>query len=392
MSTPMNPGMNPGIKQLVILGTTLTALAVARSAHRAGVSCSLVDIRHGIASQTRLARTHIVDRADAAATLASLRQLAAAAGPTALIADSDAWLRFIVAHRDALEAIFTTVLHPGQDALRICLDKNTFLDWCSANRFPAPRLYAVNADGTLRPPAQFPLLIRPQTTRHESGIDVPKAVEARNPVELEHWLQRFAAVQVEPAIGQSLLRPGIRQFSIGTARNRDGLTRMMVAEKLRSIPEQCAGGTYVVLAEQATVKALVLRVIEALDYYGIAETEVMYDPATNECFLIEINARPWTQFALAERAGGNFLGFLLWGQAPRAARAKRWRWLNFEADAYGCLSRDTGVVRLGRLGMLAYLRSVLSANVFAVWDRSDVGPFLHGLKRIVRQRLGLAGS
>ena len=380
--------MSEGIRRLVVLGTTLTALAVTRSAHAAGVTCALVDIRQGIASQSRLARTHTVDRGDAASTLATLRELAAS-GPTALIADSDAWLRFIVAQRDALEGIFATILHPGQHALRTCLDKNTFLDWCAAHGFPAPRRYSVNPDGSVSPAAQFPLLIRPQTTRHESGIDVPKAVEARDDAELERWLRRFAAVDVEPAVGQSLLRPGVRQFSIGTARNRDGVTRTMLAEKLRSYPEQCAGGTYVVLSEQATVLALVMCVIEALDYYGIAETEVMYDPATDECFLIEINARPWTQFTLAERAGGNFLGFLLWGQEPRATTGtRRWRWLNFEADAYGCLSRGTGVVRQGRLGMLAYLRSVLSANVFAVWDRSDTGPFLQSVKRIARQRFG----
>ena len=381
----------PNIKKLVVLGTTLTGLAVVRSAHAAGVVCSLVDIRLGIASRSRLARTHFVDRADHSATLATLRQLAGDA-PCALIADSDSWLRFILAHRETLESIFSVVLHPDQRALQICLDKNTFLDWCAEAGFSAPRRYSIQADGSLTPAAEFPLLIRPQTTRHESGIDVPKAVEARDQAALEYWLERFASVGVEPAVGQSLLRPGIRQYSIGVARNREGVVRTIVLEKLRSYPEQCAGGTFVVSSEQPAVEAWVRRVVATLGYFGIAEVEVMYDGASGESFLIEINARPWTQFALAERAGCNFLGFLLWGQEKRTASSVL-RWLNFEADAYGCLSRSTGVVRQGRLGMREYLASVLSANVFAVWDRSDPGPFLHALARLAGQQFRrLVGS
>jgi hypothetical protein len=168
--------------------------------------------------------------------------------------------------------------------------------------------------------------------------------------------------------------------------------RTILLEKLRSLPEQCAGGTYVVTAEQPAVQAFVERVMVALDYFGIAEAEVMHDDASGESFLIEINARPWTQFALTERAGCNFLGFLLRNQAQRTRPAPgRLRWLNFEADAYGCLSGGTGAVRLGRIGFGSYLRSVIAANVFAVWDRGDRGPFWHRFKIMLRQRLGLAG-
>src|SRR5262249_47428166 len=145
--------------------------------------------------------------------------------------------------------------------------------------FPAPRRYLVSGDGTLSPSPQFPLLIRPQTTRHESGIDVPKAIEVRNEAELAHWLHRYSRAGVEPAIGQSLLRPGIRQYSIGVARRRDGSMRTIVAEKLRSYPDQCAGGTFVVAAQQSRAQGLVDRVMAALDYFGIAEVEVMHDPA-----------------------------------------------------------------------------------------------------------------
>jgi predicted ATP-grasp superfamily ATP-dependent carboligase len=382
MSTPPMPD----IRHLVVLGTTVTGLAVVRGARAAGLTCDLVDVRAGIASRTRHARTTLVDRTDAATVLATLTRLAAS-GPCALVADSDAWLRFVVAHHDALKAVFAVILHPRPESLATCLDKNTFVEWCARHGVPAPRRHDVGPDGRLVPAAEFPLLIRPETTLHGAGLDLPKAIEVRDPASLDRWLRRFAEARVQPAVSQSLLRPGIRQFSIGVARDRDGRTRTLVAEKLRSYADQCAGGTFVVSSEHAGAEALAHRVLDALDYFGIAEVEVMCDPATGECFVIEVNARPWAQYALAEHAGLDFLGFLLWQRPLAEGRPRRLRWLNFEGDAYGCLARSGGIVRHGRLGWWAWLKSLLSANVFAFWDRRDPAPFFHQLQGLVGGRL-----
>ena len=164
----------------------------------------------------------------------------------------------------------------------------------------------------------------------------------------------------------------------------------MVAEKLRSFPEQCAGGTYVILSAQDDVLSLATRAIEALDYFGIAEVEILRDDITGECFLIEINARPWVQLGLAQKAGLDFLGFVL-GRADAQgvpASPRPLRWLNFEADVYGCLSRDIGAVRRGRLTLNDYLRSFFAANTFAVWDPADPKPVLRSMWKMVWNKVG----
>jgi len=61
--------------------------------------------------------------------------------------------------------------------------------------------------------------------------------------------------------------------------------------------------------------------------------------------------------------------------------------LNFEADAYICLSREVGAVRAGRLPLGDYLRSVFRANSFAVWAVRDQRPFWRGIWRSLRQRI-----
>lgn len=376
------------VDHLVVLGSTLTGLALVRAAHAAGLQVTLVDANAGIATFSRYPEVVRLSTTEPSKVLAELERLAAAR-PSALVADSDAWLRFIVQHDQRLRSIFAQVLHPGADAARICLDKNDFLRWCEGAGFAAPRRYEVTADMAVLPEPVFPLLIRPESTRHGMGNDLPKAIEVQDREALAHWLTRYRALGAQPAVSQSLLRPRIRQYSIGIARRRSGATRTMVAEKLRSYPDQCAGGTFVVLTRQDRVASMALRMLEALDYVGIAEVEIMHDDSTGESFVIEINARPWTQFALSQSAGLDFLGFLLrdGGAADRPGpeetnRAKRW--LNFEADAFACFSRSTGVVRHGRLGLLAYLKSVSSANVFAVWDADDRRPFRIMLSALVR--------
>jgi predicted ATP-grasp superfamily ATP-dependent carboligase len=286
--------------------------------------------------------------------------------------------------------MFASVVHPGPRAIELCLDKSLFLDWCTDNGFQAPRRYGLEAAASLLPSQECPLLLRPETTRHELSRSIPKAIEVKSRAELDRWMALFAAAGVTPSIAQSLLRRGIRQYSVGLARDRRGRIRSMVAEKLRSFPEQCAGGTYVILSAQDDVLSLATRAIEALDYLGIAEVEILRDDNTGECFLIEINARPWVQFGLAQKAGLDFLGFVLDRAESHgvSGRTRSLRWLNFEADIYGCLSRDVGAIRRGRLTLNAYLRSVFAANTFAVWDAADPMPFLRSMSKMVWNKVG----
>ena len=372
------------VDRIVVLGSSLTALAIVRAAKALGISSILFDTRRGIAFDSRHPMPIHCPSGNDELLLQQLEAVASKES-AALIADSDGWLRFIVRCRPALESMFASVLHPGPRAIELCLDKSLFLDWCMDKGFAAPRRYGLEAATDLLPSQECPLLLRPEVTRHELGKTVPKAIEVRSRAELDRWLAQFAAAGVTPSIAQSLLRPGIRQYSVGLARDRRGRIRSMVAEKLRSFPEQCAGGTYVILSAQDDVLSLATRAIEALDYFGIAEVEILRDDNTGECFLIEINARPWVQFGLAQKAGLDFLGFVL-GRADAqgvSVSPRSLRWMNFEADAYGCLSRDIGAVWRGRLTLNDYLRSFFAANTFAVWDAADPQPFLRSMWKMV---------
>lgn len=358
---------------LVVLGNTLTALAVVRDARNRGLNPILVDKSWGIACHTRRAHLYMLDPSHTEQEqLAHVLELGANK-QNYLIATGDSWLRFIVRHRTALDGAFARVLHADNEALEICLNKTRFAQWCHDNDVPAPAAWFPGKEAR---PAELklPLFLRPADTLHDRPVPgIPKAVQVTSEADLAAWLRRYAEASVEPLVTESLLGQPLVQYSIAVARHGDRRLSF-VAEKVRPAPEACSVGTYVRITEAPAIEASVLDTLNKLDYFGIAEAEVLYAPRTRRHVLIEINARPWLQYALAPAIGLDFLNVLAGSEPPGSRRQHRAAWLNWRDDLYVCWSRSTGAVRKRQISLLTYLRSLLSANVFPIYSSADPAP------------------
>lgn len=374
------------IQRLVVLGGTVTGLALLRSAAPLGLDLHLFDDKADIASHSRYGVKHLLTQDNESLVLDEL--IALVSKPhTALIADSDGWLRFLLAHWDAITHTGCQILHGPRISLDLCLDKTHFIEWCKAHELPVPENHALNEDGrSLQGEADFPLLLRPEFTVHGQGTGLPKAQEVHTEDELTGYLERFASAGVPVNVSQSLLRPGIRQLSVGITRRCDGGFRSLLAEKRRPTAEACAAGTYVSLitspsAEQQAALALARRAIESLDYVGIAEVEILHDQDTGQSYLIEINVRPWAQLPLADKSRQHFLAFLLARTEARPSRPRQAHWISFQDDLFHCFSRSMGLVRKGRLSLLQYLLSLTRANTFVHWHWRDPRPWWQATRR-----------
>jgi len=341
---------------------------------------------------SRLAEVRVLDSDDDEVVLAALEELASS-GHSALIADSDRWLRWLMRHRDTLDAEFQLVLHPDNSVLEICLNKTRFVRWCKEKALPAPNLYDIENRGGLSG-IKFPVLVRPELTRHGSADDLPKAIEIAHSTQLAALLKRYEKLGVTPNICQSLLRPNVRQYSVGVACNETGGKRILVAEKLRPAAAMCAGGTYVVASPDENVASLVADAVTELGLFGIAEVEVMEDVDTGELFLLEVNARPWVQYALALSSGFDFLTFLLISGAydPGLERYVGKRWLSFGDDLYVVFSRSEGLLKTKEITLVEYVWTVIRANVYSLWSFNDPLPWLASLKSRVRRLVRRHGN
>jgi predicted ATP-grasp superfamily ATP-dependent carboligase len=366
---------NHDVTELVVLGSSATGLAVVRSAHRLGLEVTVLDNDRGPAGWSRYANFLKVDLSSPHAVLESLERLPETA---ALIADSDRCLRLLRGIRDRV-AQRRLVLHSDPETVEICLDKRRFHDWCRRSDVPTPHLH--DADGAIES-VRFPVIIRPEQTCHERSRDVPKAVEVRDSTSLVRELTRFRAAGAEPIVTESLLGRRIRCYSVGLAVNAAGQVQSLVAERIRPIPKRCAAGTFVSLRPEPRVQRFAESIAKSLGLFGLAEVEVVLDETTGELFAIEVNARPWLQFALADRSGHELLGFLLGRSGTlRPKRTSGLSWIDMRADLFHVLSRKTGAIRAGEVGLLDYLATLLRWHEHPTLSFTDPMPLLRSLTR-----------
>ena len=364
----------------MILGASITGLAVARDAHRHGLRAVIVDSADGPGLHSRRATSVNVGCATEAATLD--RILSLGGRQVALISTSDDWIRFVIEHRPVLSSSYGLIVQPENATLELCLDKMAFSEWCVASGLPCPEAW-IPGCGPRPASLGFPVLLRPVRTLHSSReLGLPKAVEARNESELAHWLEQFETRRVVPLVSESLLGRSLEQYSVPFAR-RDSEMLLFTARKVRPSAELCQTGTCVEMCVDERIEHLGRTAALRLDYFGIGEVEILRDTQTGKDYLIEINARPWLQYALAPASNHDFLGLVL--DLPVAAKKTPVRagktWVSLRQDLFAAFSRSVGTVRHGRLGLLSYLRSLARSNVFALFDWRDPWPFLLSLRR-----------
>lgn len=379
--------------QIIVLGSSLTALAVVRNAAALGLRVVVADTTGGVAfSSQYVDERWQLDRAQLPSLAGRIRRLATDAA-TALIADSDDWLVWLLGERAALADGGVDVLHPDNAVLSLCLDKLRFSTWCAEQGLPCPPAVEL-ADAGSELPFGFPVFVRPRTTRHAELAVIPKAAVANNPVELRVVMERFARGGVGAVASPSLLAEGLRQFSYGFARRADGAQCGLLTEKLRPRPDQCATGSLVTTAQHPELLALGRRTAEALDFCGIGEVELLHNDRTGVTQIVELNARPWLQYSLAVHSGVDLLRFVLdpATRVPSDSTFRPLRWISLNNDLYHCFSRKAGLWRRGQLSLREYFRSLAYPRIWATWCWKDPGPTIALLTRAWRERRSSGGS
>jgi len=375
---------------IVILGGDETGLAVVRNAARVGLRPVVLARHNDVTTRSRLARCVTITRPLGAAELAAV---CAEGGPDVrppLIATNDWWLRFVMAHRATLEERFS-VLHPSNTVLETCLNKRRFAQWATAHEIRTAELVDVPGDAmTVDATASrlpFPLFLRPESSNDAPLHLVPKAVAVTNAAELRAAAQAFDAAAAPWVATRSLLGDVQAQYSVGVA-VREKTRLSYVAQKLRPLPDRCAVGSYVALRPHAAAEALAHAVLERMGFdCGIAEVEILAT-RTGELRVIEVNPRPWSQFALSYRSGHDLLSLVLGSPGLHATSHREGlAWIDVSNDLFVCFARGDGMVRRGRIGLVDYVRSLARVRVLSTFALSDPYPGLRAMLNLAREGL-----
>jgi predicted ATP-grasp superfamily ATP-dependent carboligase len=356
---------------------------VLRNAAALGLRPTVVARPGDVSLRSRLGRRVLLERPIDEDALAVLHAQAEPGDRPALVATNDRWLRLIVAHRAEIDGRFA-VLHPSNTVLETCLDKRRFAEWAQEQRLPTPPLVDIDGRAASLP---FPLMIRPRSSNVAWSTAVPKASAVRDADDLRATVGRFDAAGAPWIATRSLLDEACEQYSVAVAVN-GGVWLSFVAQKLRPLPDQCAVGTCVTLRRHPGAEMLARRVLSLMGFgYGVAEVE-MIGVRNGELLVIEVNPRPWTQFALSYRSRHDMLAFLLQSRPVLPSRALRegLAWIDLTNDLFTCFSRTSGLVRRGRLTLAEYARSLSQARVFSRFALRDPYPAVHHWVGMLRRR------
>lgn len=380
---------------LVTDGNERAALATARSLVRAGFEVGVAvggGRRLSLAGVSR--GVHRVGLAagplgDPAAYAAELGGLARAWGVRVLLPVTDASVEAVLAGRRYLPSA-VALPFPDLQAYRTASDKRAVLEYARAAGLAVPETVTLESPDAALPPADFfPAVLKPHRSvaagRH-FGVQFVKT-----PAQCRTVLRALSRVAFPVLLQRRIHGPGEGLFAL---RWNGRIVAEFAHRRLREKPPE--GGVSVYresIALDPQLAAAGRRMLEALNWQGVAMIECKRDQTTGRHVLMEINGRLWGSLQLAIDAGVDFPRLLVacaLGQtvAPithyRVGVRSRWFW--GDVDHLYLRLRNGG----GPSGKLAALRDFLRVGVAGrseeIWRWRDPAPFV--VESL--QRLGLA--
>jgi len=396
-----------GPEILITDGTERAALAVARALVTAGYQVHVAAARPlSLAGVSRGVQRCLLTTdpfADASGYVAELGEIISGRGIGVLLPMTDVSVEAVLEHRHLLPPAVALPL-PGLAAYRRASDKLQVLELARAAGFAVPQTVVLDCrdQGGAWPDELFPAVVKPHRSvvtvdgkRRSLGVSfVGDATECRR-----------ALAMLPPAAFPVLLQRRVAGVGEGLFALRwEGRTVARFAHRrLREKPP--AGGVSVYRESIALDPRLVSageRLLDALEWTGVAMIECKRDPDTGRHVIMEINGRFWGSVQLAIDAGVDFPVLLVrcaLGQAPaeptvtgyRVGVRSRWFWGDVD-HLYLRLTRSLAQLQVtddydSRLrAVLRFLTIHPGRDRCEVWRWRDPAPFLFETS----QRLGLA--
>jgi len=379
----LSPLVGEGRVGAVVVGGDYQGLGIVRSLGRHGVPVCIIDDERSISRYSRYA-THTVRVAD-------LRDQDASVDTVLEIGERlglDGWVLYptreetvaaFSRHRDRLAQHFR-VPTPAWETIRWAWDKRNTYGLAQELGIPVPRTWYPSQPSDLEAiPTDTPLAIKPAIKEHFLYQTKAKAWMARSRAELEQLFARASALigPGEVMVQEFIPGDGSQQFGYGVFfKSGEAVGRMAVRRLRQHPPDFGRASTFVETADVPQLEELSVRLLRAVNYYGLAELEYKLDSRDGQYKLLDFNARTWGYHSLGARAGVDFPYLLFKDQIGEPLDGCQaiagLRWMRTVTDVPASL---VGLIH-GQLDWRTYLRSLRSLNTEAVFSLRDPLPGL----------------
>jgi D-aspartate ligase len=367
----------------VVLGGDYQGLGIVRSLGRRGIPVCVVDDEHSIARFSRYA-THAIKMPDLRVERETVDQVMELGRRMGL----QGWVLFPT--RDETVAAFSRYRSVLTECFRVPTPEWSSVQWTWDKRntyrlarelnIPTPRTWCPSSLDDLRKiDAEFPLALKPAIKEHFFYATKAKAWRANNRAELESLFQRAASLVGPGEVMIQDLVPGNgdQQFAYCAFFKANQALGSLVARRMRQHPlEFGRASTFVETTDVPELEAYSERFLQAINYYGLVELEYKRDMRDGSFKLLDVNARTWGYHTIGLEAGVDFPYLLFADQLGVPAEPCRGRpgvgWIRLVTDFPAAATQ----IMAGKLNWRAYLRSLKSFQVEAVFCREDPLPGL----------------
>lgn len=379
---------------LITDGEQRAALALVRSLARAGWTAHVCSLSgRSLAGASRFcasdtAAPNALTEPDAYA--AAVKNVVTRTRASAMIPVSEASLLVLLAAKKSFPNVLIP-FPPLEVFQRIC-DKALVLREANTIGIAVPQQHQLESPMAALPTSlRFPVVLKPSRSvgQRDSRRVKVGVTYARNDAELHYALRRLDAAAFPILLQERIAGPGAGIFLL---RWNGHFIAQFSHRRIREKPP--SGGVSVYRESVAADPGLIelsRRLLERLDWEGVAMVEYKVDQISGTPYLMEINGRFWGSLQLAVDSGVDFPVLLL--DAARGAQPSpvtdyrlgvrsRWWW----GDVDQLLSRLLHSAQSLQLGPNEPSRARSLLQFLILWrpgDRneilriSDIGPFFH---------------
>lgn len=379
-----------GHDKVIVLGGATTPLAVVQCLNQARyrpvvLSCAKSDISR-YSSQCDFVSTRLKRAHDAEMLRWLMDYSKSLQGSHFLIPCNDRFVLFIAKYKDVLSQSFT-VWNNDIDDLRRLVEKTQLYDVARSIGLPVPPgvnepdIDELNAWLSKNRPPYF---VKPSYKGIPGASLAAKNKIFEDKAELVRFVQengvRSLVIQRMIASGDGNL------FDVYGLNNAHGVPVIMETHRrIRQWPLDrgiTSYGEIPITGNEALASRLLKmtrRLFDECKFHGIYGVEWLRDPSTEEIFLIDVNARPFSSIGHLADSGIN-LPYLAIKEINNELDSARWPdstrhtfWVHFSRDVFSALAH---VRKKKDLSLSRWIRQIISARSFAFWRVKDLAPFL----------------
>ena len=295
-----------------------------------------------------------------------------------LIPTDEKWVCFLSMNKKLLESKFD-VLVPQWNIVEYCYNKKMSYEVAKNAGIPMPILYGINDD------IQFPVFVRPCIS-YKNNLKMPRGYKVNNREELrKRYKEMSSIVEEENVLIQEIIGGGAKNnYSFASYFKEGRFYGKFCSRKLKQYPSEFGTGCVVEPINEESIKKKIeeyaFNFLKGIGFYGISETEFMYDEKDDQFKFIEINPRIWMQHRLASELGVDFLEIVFEGKMSGEQLNRDIIWI----DEVGLVRVMVEEISKGEFNLKDYLEIFRRKKIYGTLFLSDPIPAFAQVKNAMK--------